>query len=131
MLCKAGFPVLSCAILSAEYALSDMTDTVMALLSAGANPHDVPQDMWQDHIKTPRKEVSYSTNWDKVLYYKWCTREIRSALCPTLNLMQRYPLWKAWNIGRPTPTMLQRAEAWEVTALFEVPCHIIGQYHAT
>ena len=65
---SAGFPVLSYAILSAEYTLSDTTDTVMALLSGGANPHDVPQDLWQDYIKAPPMSVTYSTNWDKVLH---------------------------------------------------------------
>ena len=127
----AGFPVLSYAILSAEYAVSDTTDTIIALLSGGANPQDVPQDMWQDYIKAPSISMTYAPNWDKVLHYKWCTGDVRKALCRNLNLMQRYTLWKAWHIGRPTPRMVQCAEAWEMMPIFEVPYHIIGQHHAT
>ena len=123
-----GVPVLAYAILSAEYAHSDTTDTVLALLAMGANPEDVPQDMWQDYLEGPRQADSAVT---RTSYDFWCTDDIRAALCRNLNLMQRYALWKAGNTDRPTPRMLQCAAAWGMLPLFEVPYHIIGQQHST
>lgn len=116
------------AVLSAEYALLDTTDTVIALLAMGADPKDVPKDMWQDYIKAPRKDTP-AMLMDG--FNQWCTYEIRAALCGNLNLMQRYALWKASNTDRITPRMLQCATAWGMLPLFEVPYHIIGQQHST
>lgn len=56
VLCKAGadpnqkslpkgFPPLAYAVLSAEYDLSDTTDTLIALLAEGADPVQLPSDM--------------------------------------------------------------------------------------
>ena len=52
-----GLPLLPYSILTAEYQLSDTTDTVVALLAMGADPHDVPQDMWQDYLKPATKDA--------------------------------------------------------------------------
>ena len=41
----SGLPVLLYAVLSAEYGLSDTTETVIAHLAMGANPEGVPKDM--------------------------------------------------------------------------------------
>lgn len=143
MLCKAGadtnlhnysfllpwgVPVLAYTIISAEYNLSDTTDTVLALLAMGADPRDVPKDMWQDYIKAPRQDTPTMLVDG---FNQWCTDEIRTALCRNLNLLQRYALWKAGNADRTTPRMLQCAAAWGMTPLFEVPYHIIGQHHST
>jgi len=123
-----GVPVLAYTILSAEYALSDTTDTVLALLAMGANPKDVPKDMWEDYIKAPRQDGSAMMEDG---YNFWCTDDIRAALCRNFNLMQRYALWKAGNTDRTTPRMLQCAAAWGMLPLFEIPYHIIGQQHST
>ena len=45
-----------------------------------------------------------------------------------LNLMQRYALWKASAIDKPTPRMLQIAEAHDLLPLLETPFHLIGRF---
>lgn len=149
ILCKAGadpnmrilpfgawtcLTVLSYAVLSAEYGLSDTTDTVLALLAMGACPSQIPSDLWQDYMAPPRRDapgkaMSYFDG--KAGNVNLCTTEVRHALCRSLNIMQRYTLWKAGNTPRPTPRQLQCAGAWGMLPLFEVPFHIIGQQQST
>lgn len=150
ILCKAGadpnlrilpfgsrscLTILSYTVLSAEYALSDTTDTVLALLAMGACPSQVPRDMWENYLAAPRRDSP-----NKSMGYfegkdggdpEWCTTVVRHALCRTLNLMQRYALWKAGNTPRPSPRQLQCAGAWGMLPLYEVPFHIIGQQQST
>ena len=66
LLCKAGaiigqrtspsdLPPLAYAVLSAEYNLVDTTDVLITLLAIGADPNDIPMDMWQAPLKSPVK----------------------------------------------------------------------------
>lgn len=121
----SGLPVLAYAIMSAEYNISDTTDTVVALLAMGAIPGDVPRDMWCDYAASPKKEVPMDSQAQDGT--GWCTAAIRDALCRTLNLMQRYFLWKAEQIERPTFRKKQVAQDHETMPLFELPYRLIGQ----
>ena len=120
-------PVLAYAVINSEYGLTDTTDVVIQLLMMGADPHQIPLDMWQDPLKAPRRDVPRS----KASTSEWCTAEVREALARTLNLMQRYVLLKASTIDRPSARTLQIARATKIMALFEVPYRIIGQQEAT
>lgn len=123
-------PLLPYTILSAEYRLADTTETVVALLAIGASPHDVPKDMWQDYLKAPTKDKPKQLGGSD-LHENWCTTEIQEALCRTLNLLQRYSLWKAAQIERPTARQIQVAQIHKFMPLFEVPYYIFGQQLAT
>ena len=68
LLCKAGalvgqratpsdLPPLAYAVLSAEYNLVDTTDVLITLLATGADPKDIPEDMWQSPLKSPVKDI--------------------------------------------------------------------------
>lgn len=126
----SGLPLLAYTIMSAEYNLSDTTDTVVALLSMGAIPNDIPRDMWCDYVARP-KNADPKDSLAKNVGEEWCTAEIRDALCRTLNLMQRYFLWKAERTERPTSRKKQVAHAHNMMPLFELPYRIIGQTTAT
>lgn len=65
LLCKAGanpsdkafpscLPVLAYCIISAEYDLSDTTETMVALLAAGASTSVILVDMWEKFIEVPK-----------------------------------------------------------------------------
>ena len=123
-------PLLSHAVLSAENTLADTTETVIALLALGASPYDVPNDMWQDYLKAPTKDRSKELG-DSDVHETWCTTKIREALCRTLNLLQRYSLWKAAQIERPTAREIQVAQVHNFMPLFEAPYYIFGQQIAT
>ena len=126
--CRAepsGIPLLVYTIISAEYSLSDTTDTLVTLLAMGANPSHVPRDMWCDFVTKPKTSFTKDSQVEDAST-QWCTGEIRVALSGTLNLMQRYFLWKAEHIERPTPRKKQVAQLHRTTPLFELPYRIIG-----
>ena len=146
MLCKAGadpgqkysplgmpattIPLLAYAVMRAEYDLSDTTDLIVALVAKGADPDDVPKDMWYKYLKAPIKDKAEPTDTADSPH-QWCTQEIREILCRNLTLLQRYTLWKAEKIAKPTAREKQLANVHGLTPLFEAPYHIIGQQQAT
>lgn len=125
-----GLPLLPYTIVSAEYKQVDTTETVVALLAMGASPYDVPKDMWHDYLKAPTKDRPRELEADD-MHETWCTNEVRKALCKTFNLLQRYSLWKAAQIDRPTVRQVQVAKAHNIMALFEIPYYLFGQQLAT
>ena len=125
-----GLPLLPYTILSAEYKLVDTTETVVALLAVGASPYDVPKDMWQDYLNAPTKDKPRELEAIDI-HETWCTTEIRKALCKTFNLLQRYSLWKAAQIDRPTVRQIQVGKAHNIMPLFEIPYYLFGQQLAT
>ena len=146
MLCKAGadpdqrydhlgmpaarIPLLAYAVMRAECDMSDTTDSIVALLAKDADPKDVPKDMWQEYLKAPlydKVEPIDTANYP----HQWCTQEVRETLCRNLTLLQRYILWKAERITRPTAREKQLANVHGITSLFEAPYYIIGQQQAT
>ena len=126
----SGIPLLAYTIMSAEYNLSDMTDTLVALLAMGANPEDVPRHMWCDYVTSPKNDSPIDSQAENAST-RWCTAEVRDALCRTLNLMQRYFLFKAEHTEPPTPRKKQVTQAHKTATLFELPYRIIGQRWAT
>ncbi|KAL8823713.1 MAG: hypothetical protein Q9191_005612 [Dirinaria sp. TL-2023a] len=122
-------PVLAYAVISAENQVLDTTPTVIALLASGANPRDIPEEMWRDYRKSPaRLQTTPAT--ESIDPLAWCTLEVQNALCRSLNLMQRYSLWKAEKFPKPSPKREQLAKLHDATALFGIPFHIVGQHPA-
>ncbi|KAL8736086.1 MAG: hypothetical protein Q9181_002572 [Wetmoreana brouardii] len=121
-----GLPILAYCILSAEYELSDTNHTLSALLAMGADPFDLPQDMWCDYIKAPTKNGP-NPHGAEPGAYGWCSIEVRAALCRNFNLLQRYHCKIASLLPRKTPRQKQVADAFDLTPLFEIPHQIIGQ----
>ena len=136
LLCKSGadpnsvmgvedVPMLSYAVVSADYSLSDTTDTVIALLAMGAKPTGVPKDMWKDYLSSPAKDLPKDLDkedWED----RWCIPEIREALSRTLTLKHHYSLWKASSMQHPSPVMKQVTEATNAVPLLEIDYHVIG-----
>ena len=126
----SGIPLLAYTIMGSEYSLSDTTDSLVALLAVGANPRYIPRDMWCDYVTSVKNDSP--KDWQaEDPSTRWCTAELRGALSRTLNLMQRYLLWKADCIERLMPRKKQVAQAHTTTPLFELPYRIIGQRWAT
>ena len=124
-----GIPLLAYAAISAEYEILDTTNVLIALLAAGADPYQIPRDMWEEPLKAPK--VDLPNPWESNARDEWCTLELRQALARTLNLMQRYSLHKAPTLKLLTPRILQVARANNIVPLFEAPYHLVGQQNAT
>ena len=138
VLCKAGadpsrksestaLPLLAYVIVSAEYDLSDTTDTLIALLAEGARPEQLPSDLWEAPLKPPRADAPNALEGSVFGFHGWCTPELRKALARNLTLMQRYSLWRAKYLAPATPRLVQIATAFSILPLLETPYHIIGQ----
>lgn len=136
VLCKAGadpgrkseptaIPLLAYTIISAEYSISDTTDTLLALLAEGAHPSQIPTDMFEAPLKAPKADGPKTTALGDL--QSWCVPEVRKVLARNLTLMQRYSLWRAKYLAPSTPRMVQIASAFCILPLLEVPYHIIGQ----
>ncbi|KAL8687834.1 MAG: hypothetical protein Q9218_006101 [Villophora microphyllina] len=136
LLCRAGadptqtterpsLPLLAYCIISAEYELSDTNDCLSASLAMGTSPYDIPQDMWCDYIKAPKKQ-SYEAG-TAMTTHPWCTIDVRGALCRNFNLLQRYWCKVASLLPHKTPRQKQVAAAFDLTPLFEIPYQIISQ----
>ena len=123
-------PLLVYAVMRAEYDMSDTTDAIVALIAKGADPNDVPKDMWHEYLKAPLKDQAEPINAANHSH-RWCTQEFRENLCRNLTLLQRYILWKAERITNPTAREKQLANVHGITSLFEAPYYIIGQQQAT
>ena len=138
LLCRAGadprkparllnnLPVLAYCIMTAEYNLSDTTDTLSALLAMGADPYDLPQDLWCNYIQTPTR-AGPELPEGQTATHPWCSLEVRSTLCRTFNLLQRYQFKIASLLAGKTLRRKQVAAAFDMTPLFEIPFQIIGQ----
>lgn len=143
LLCKAGadpndravpydLPVLAYSVLKAEYDVSDTTDTLIALLAAGASSTDIPKDMWKDYAETPKLPDTEEAvhRWDRRTKDKWCTPEVRRALCRSLTLFQCYCLWKSTLLPAIAEAGRQMAEDFDIEDLFKIHYHMVGQLPA-
>ena len=113
----APIPLLAYTVLRAENDMSDTTDLLVAFVAKGADPKDVPKDMWHDYLKAPLKDKADPIDAVSASD-RWCIREVREALCRNLTLLQRYILWKAERITKPSPREKHYAKAHEVMPLF-------------
>jgi len=126
----SDLPILAYTVISAEYEVSDTTQTMIALLAEGANPYELPVEMWEDYLKSPSRLETTPVN-EPCNPPGWCTLELQDALCRNLNLLQRYSLWKSTKFPNPAPRKRQLGKETGTTALFGIPYHIIGQHPAT
>ncbi|KAL9122673.1 MAG: hypothetical protein Q9187_000770 [Circinaria calcarea] len=123
-------PVLAFAIFQAVAGNQSMdtTNIVKTLLGAGAYPTMIPRSLWEDYTKTP--ELSEKAT-RKGIDPSWCNAAFRCLLARTLNLSQRYYLWKANSLKPASARTKQIALAYNIIPLLEIPFHIIGQSIAT
>ena len=105
---------------------------MIALLPAGADPHELPEEMWEDYLK------SYFAYWltnvtvlsDYTVFSDSAPLETQDALCRKMNLLQRY-LWKATKFPGPYPRRKRLVEMTATTALSIILYHIKGQHSGT
>ena len=123
-----GLPVLIYCVISAEYGVTDITNTLIALLAAGANPMNVPKDMWEKYVDASKTTDPKSDKASrKKVKDDWCKPEFRKALCRELTLFQRYCLWKASHLKLVGIRKRQVAETFSIQKLFEIHYHLVDQ----
>lgn len=83
--------------------------------------------MWCDYTKNPHRIGINPTPEASSTKYRWCSTDVRAALCRNFNLLQRYHFKMASLLPRQTQRQKQVAETFNLTPLFEIPYQIIGQ----
>lgn len=121
-----GVPLLAHAIMYSKVSGDNVLELVKTLLANGADPADVPQDMWSHYIETPKVDdilvnPPVGTPW-------WQRR--RQDLVDTLTLGIRYSLFRAERVFKVTGRRSQIAGVHGITPLFKIANLIVGQEKA-
>ncbi|KAI1098087.1 P-loop containing nucleoside triphosphate hydrolase protein [Jackrogersella minutella] len=119
-------PLLAFAIMRALRVGRSNVEVIRLLLSHGADPRVIPEEMWRNYMKTPTN-IAERVSGEVPEPEKWCTEKYRLTLAKTLDLTTRYYLWRASRIRTPKQRMLRIAGAHNMTALLKLPYQIIGQ----
>lgn len=125
----ADISLLEYTILWTFWTHENVDKMVELLLSHGANPRCIPEDLWIDYIKTPK-----AANVEEVFIPKesWNLqiRRRRQILTQVLNLSIRYSLYRASQLKAATKRQQQIAKLCGCPRLLRMPFHLIGQDHA-
>ncbi|KAI1464575.1 P-loop containing nucleoside triphosphate hydrolase protein [Daldinia caldariorum] len=128
-----AFPLLAFSIIKSGQTMLKASNTLKTLLRFSADPHVLPKAFYEPYCRDlpeggPVQEELVDINDDNK---RWCTEEVRARLSETLNLTQRYDLYRASKIkprsGREKE-VLNRQGAGEVLGLHQM---IVAQSVAT
>jgi hypothetical protein len=128
-------PLLAFAIMNSKMIGYDTTSVVATLLSLGANENVVPRMFYHPFdqdlpIDGPREEDLLEDLKDP--RKQWCrSLSVRRLLVETLNITQRYYLYRSSKLVKPTGRQKDVAARNDSTDLFAIPYFLIGQSAAT
>ena len=122
-------PALGYTVLLASRKLCNTLEVFKILLAHGANPEELPIDMWQHYLQRPEESMSpiFVGNPES----QWCEKEHRKEIARHLTLSHRYLLWKASIQPIRVAHELYAAEKNSISALNQLPYCLVGQSPAT
>lgn len=123
-------PLLAFAIAHSDTNRGDMTSAVATLLGLGAAPEVIPPEFYVPYYKDlpVHGPARVDANDERTM---WCTTAASIKLARTLNLSQRYYLWRATKLKRATIRPRQVALRKKAEAILEIPYFLIGQTTAS
>jgi len=125
-----GVPALAFAVMRSHFTVVNPVEVMKVLLSFGADPRVIPEDMWCNYLDSPSPLAPRSLTGQGAQATAWCTNGHRQLLAKKLDLSVRYHLHKA-SILLPTKARaMQLARAHKYVPLLKVPYLIIGQHYA-
>lgn len=123
-------PALAFAIMRSKWTVVNPTEVVKTLLGFGADPRQVPHDMWETYLEPPATTPQAQDSDKAGALTLWCEQHHRGILAETLNLSVRYFLQKASLLTATKPRGMQLAQAHDYVALLKVPYLVVGQTFA-
>lgn len=127
-----NIPLLAFAIMCSETLQVDTTNMVCVLLSKGASPCAIPNDLFtpylQDSATSSGKDHKTSEGTEEA---SWCSPEIKARLSKNINLTHRYFLEKSTKLKPPSTKRRQIARLRKCQGLLGIPYFLIGQSVAT
>lgn len=121
-----NIPLLAATIMMTKWTYMNVDKLVALLLSYGASPQTIPENMWFDYIKIPTI-WSFCSGRKFHLDAIWVHQEHRTILVDTLNLTIRYHLNRASLITPARTRHRQIARLIGAPRILHLPFHIIGQ----
>jgi hypothetical protein len=121
-------PLLGFAIICGETLQQDTTSIVSLLLSYGASPHVVPQELISPYDKDlAAVSKSDGDGGEVTKETAWCTKTARMKLAKATNITHRYYLDRAAKMKKPSRKRRQVAQLRNAERLLGVPYFLIGQ----
>ena len=130
-----GVPLLAFAIINSSIVERETTSSVATLLSLGADETVIPSCFYSPFdqdlpVDGPKDEVLEQDLEDE--RKAWCkASHVRKLLTETFNITQRYHLYRASKLAKPTGRQKDVAARHNSTDLFAVPYFLISQSAAT
>lgn len=128
-------PLTAFAIINGKISEQDTTAAVATLLSLGADGSAIPKPFYcpfdEDLPSQGPPDTSLKEAWEADATL-WCQPPpIRKLLTETINITQRYYLYRSSKLAKPTERQRWVAARHDSTELFAVPYFLIGQSAAT
>ena len=120
----SNIPLLAATIMMTKWTYKNVDKIVALLLSYGASPHAIPEEMWSDYIKIP---FDWSHEEKTHLDATRVEKGHSIILADTLNLTIRYHLNRASLITPARTRHRQIARLIGAPRILHLPFHIIGQ----
>jgi ATP-dependent Clp protease ATP-binding subunit ClpB len=124
---RNNLPLLAFAIFDGMRTAVNSTEVVRILLAHGADPEDIPKDMWEEYLDLPSPTVTDTLPLPDSWKTEWCTPAYRQELYKALNLTHRYLLNRASRLPALTKRDRQLAKLLGITELLKMPFFLIGQ----
>lgn len=120
-----AFPLIAFSILQGGQTMHQATNTLATLLRFGSEPRVIPQAFYDPYCRDlPETGPIQEELWDIDEYRKqWCTAYVRPYLTESLNLSQRYDLYRSSKVKPPSDRekeVLVRQDAEEVLGLHQM-----------
>jgi hypothetical protein len=108
------------------------TKVAVTLISLGAEVSSIPRIFFMPYVDDPIDKVG---SFPKISEFKepkksWCLPWMRDVLATTVDLTQRYFLYKAGTEKSHSDRQVQVAEIHQAKSLLRVPFYLIGQTSA-
>lgn len=123
-------PALAFAVMCSHFTVVNPLEVIKVLLSFGADPRVIPEDMRCNYLDTPSPLAPRIVAGQGGQATAWRTNGHRQLLAKELDLSVRYYLHKASIMPATKARAMQLARAHKYAPLLTVPYLIIGQHYA-
>ncbi|KAK5988275.1 ATP-dependent Clp protease ATP-binding subunit ClpC-like protein [Cladobotryum mycophilum] len=122
-------PLLAFAMVCGETLQANTTTMVCTLLSSGASPLCIPEDLFKPYMRIPLvgPQQKDEEEVEVVELTAWCSHPTKVRLAKAINLSQRYFLEKAVKLKAPSVKRRQIARHKKAQGLLGVPYFLVGQ----
>ena len=124
-------PLLGFTIIHSATDKIDVTNMFNLLLSMGADPNQIPPDMWMENFMAVPRKNAQLTHGLSSIFARWCVSSLRKVVAEHFNLSQRYACYQASQTRPVSGRTKQAAAFYKSSNLLNVHSELVGQRLAT